>query len=140
MKHIKNIRLGNYDYSQNGYYYVTICSRLKQPVLESKRTIVEECIKSLEEIKGLTIDYYVIMSNHVHIIIQLQNCSFKLGEVVRRLKATASKKVGTKLWQPNYYEHVIRNEGALNKIRQYITNNPEAEKIKVEEFYSEKSR
>jgi len=94
----------------------------------------------LKDISGVLVDYYVIMSNHVHIIIKLENCSFKLGEVVRRFKATASKKVGTKLWQPNYYEHVIRNEDALHKIRQYIMDNPEKEKIKFEEFYSEKSR
>jgi len=31
------------------------------------------------------------------------------------------------IWQPNYYEHVIRNESALNKIREYIINNPDKE-------------
>jgi putative transposase len=29
-----------------------------------------------------------------------------------------------KLWQRNYYEHIIRNETELNKIREYIINNP----------------
>ena len=29
-----------------------------------------------------------------------------------------------KLWQRNYYEHIIRNEKKLNKIRGYILNNP----------------
>jgi len=33
-----------------------------------------------------------------------------------------------RLWQPNYYEHIIRNESALNKIREYIMNNPDKEK------------
>lgn len=31
---------------------------------------------------------------------------------------------GTKLWQRNYYEHIIRNEEELNQIREYIINNP----------------
>jgi len=34
----------------------------------------------------------------------------------------------TKIWQRGYYEHVIRNEKALNKIREYIMNNPDKEK------------
>jgi len=29
-----------------------------------------------------------------------------------------------KLWQRNYYEHIIRDENDLNRIRQYITDNP----------------
>ena len=39
------------------------------------------------------------------------------------------------VWQRNYYEHVIRNEKALEKIREYIINNPEVERLKFEEFY-----
>jgi putative transposase len=135
MKHIKNIRLSNYNYSQNGYYFVTVCSLLKQPILERNIETIKECIKSLGENSGITIDYFVIMSNHVHIIIILKNCGLTLGEIVRRFKATVSRKTGMKLWQPNYYEHVIRSEDALFKIREYITNNPEEEKIKFEEFY-----
>jgi hypothetical protein len=44
-----------------------------------------------------------------------------------------------KFWQRNYYEHVIRNEYALLKIREYIQNNPLAENIKFEEFYKDGS-
>jgi len=40
-----------------------------------------------------------------------------------------------KIWERNYYEHVIRNEKALQKIRQYIVNNPEIEKLNFEQFY-----
>jgi REP element-mobilizing transposase RayT len=31
---------------------------------------------------------------------------------------------GMRLWQRNFYEHIIRNDSDLNRIRQYITNNP----------------
>ena len=75
------------------------------------------------------------MPTHLHIIIVLQECKLKLGEIVRRFKALTSKESGVKLWQPNYYEHVIRNEMALRKIREYIMNNPLAERIQVEQFY-----
>ena len=88
-----------------------------------------------EKIKGLDIDYCVIMPTHLHIIFILEECELKLGEVVRRLKSLTSKRTGIKLWQPNYYEHVIRNERALNKRREYIANNPLTAEIEVEQFY-----
>ena len=135
MKSIKNIRIGNYDYSQNGYYFVTVCSHLNQPFLKTNRSSIEYAINETGNYEGVTIDYYVIMDNHIHSIIILENCALKLGEIVRRLKALASKKAGTQLWQPNYYEHVIRNEDALQRIRTYIENNPVVEKLKFEEFY-----
>ena len=75
------------------------------------------------------------MPTHIHLILILEQCEFKLGEVVRRLKAVTSKQSGIKLWQPNYYEHVIRNERALGKIREYIINNPLAERIEFTQFY-----
>jgi hypothetical protein len=37
-------------------------------------------------------------------------------------------------WQRNYYEHVIRNEKALMKIREYVQNNPTVEKIRFDQF------
>lgn len=50
--------------------------------------------------------------------------SYKLGEVITTLKSTASRDAGRSVWQPNYYEHIIRNKRALDKIRYYILNNP----------------
>jgi putative transposase len=137
MKRTKNIRLKEYDYASNGYYFVTICTNYRSPHLAGHtKNVVAQFIEHIsEEISGVSTDYYVIMPTHLHIILILQECEFKLGEVVRRLKAVTSKQSGIKLWQPNYYEHVIRNETALNKIREYIKNNPLAERIQFEQFY-----
>ncbi len=51
--------------------------------------------------------------------------------VIRSFKSAATKYINTMrgtpavpVWQRNYYEHIIRNEKSLNRIRQYITNNP----------------
>jgi putative transposase len=43
---------------------------------------------------------------------------------VRSFKSAVSKAVGRSIWQRNYYEHVIRNEDELNRIRDYIDDNP----------------
>ena len=54
-----------------------------------------------------------------------------LPEIVRALKTYSSRRInawrqtpGTKLRQRNYYEHIIRNDADLNRIREYIHNNP----------------
>ena len=137
MKSIKNIRLGEYDYTSDGYYFVTICMNYRIPHLTGHiEDVVAQFIEHIsEKIEGVNTDYYVIMPTLLHIIFVLQECKLKLGEVVRRLKAVTSKQTGIKLWQPNYYEHVIRDERALNRIRVYIMNNPQAEKIEFTQFY-----
>ena len=89
----------------------------------------------IDKTPGLSLDYFVIMPNHVHIIFILKQCLLPLGEVVRRFKAKVSHKFKMFIWQPNYYEHVIRNEKALNRIREYVVNNPQAEEIDFEQFY-----
>jgi len=52
-----------------------------------------------------------------------------LAVVIRTYKAavtTLCRRAGRDdfAWQRNYYEHIIRNEGELNRIRQYIIDNP----------------
>ncbi|MFH1504303.1 MAG: transposase [Candidatus Omnitrophota bacterium] len=137
MKNIKNIRLEHYNYRENGYYFVTVCANYKNNTLidETKNVVARFIEQVSEKIKGVKVDYYIIMPNHIHLILVLDNCRIKLGEIIRRLKAVSSKETGYRLWQPNYYEHIIRNEKALEKIREYIINNPEVERLKFEEFY-----
>lgn len=137
MKSIKNIRLKEYDYTSNGYYFVTICTNYRRHILTGHvKSVVAQFIEHFSKtISGVNVDYYVIMPSHLHIILVLQECALKLGEVVRRLKAATNRKTGIRLWQPNYYEHVIRNEKALQRIREYVVNNPAAETIEFKQFY-----
>lgn len=135
MKAIKSIRLKHYDYSQDGYYFVTICTNYHYAYLSDLQEEVTESIQKLNHIDGVTVDYFIVMSTHVHLIIILTECRLSLGEIIRRFKASASRETGIKLWQPNYYEHVIRNEKALFKIREYIQNNSLKEVIDLEQIY-----
>ena len=133
----KNIRLKYYDYKQDGYYFVTICCSNFQPNLEKYKKQAEEILQCLpERFSGLKIDYFVLMPTHIHAIFTFEKCRVSLGEVVRTYKSLVTKEVKAKnFWQRNYYEHIIRNEDALAKIREYIQNNPDVLKIKFEEFY-----
>jgi len=65
--------------------------------------------------------------------IQSRNSSRHHGlpEIIRAFKTFSSRRInqarstpGIPVWQRNYYEHVIRNEDDLNKIREYIITNP----------------
>jgi REP element-mobilizing transposase RayT len=54
-----------------------------------------------------------------------------IGSIVRGFKSAVSRKIKGldypllySIWQRNYYEHIIRNENELNRIREYIQNNP----------------
>ena len=133
----KQIRLKNYNYSQNGYYFVTICSHGKKPSCSQYEDIILRILNLLEiRFSGLKLDYYVIMPTHLHIILIFKGMKVPLGEVVRTFKALVTKESKQeKLWQRGYYEHVIRNEKALLKIREYIQNNPVVERIRFEQFY-----
>jgi len=117
----RSIRLPEYDYSQDGWYYVTLCV-LGNKCLFGKYTdgviqlyqygrIVEKCWKWLaQQYSYVHLDEYVVMPNHLHGII------IKQVNIIRNTP-------GRKLWQRNYYEHIIRNEEELNHIRQYIIDN-----------------
>ena len=132
----KKIRLSAYDYKSNGYYFVTAVSKLRQDLFLNKERLIENELKDLQsKTEGIKLDYFVIMPNHVHIIFILENSKLHLGEIVRRFKAKVSRSLSQNAWQANYYEHVIRNEAALAKIREYITNNPAELLLKFEQFY-----
>jgi putative transposase len=54
-----------------------------------------------------------------------------IGAIIRGYKSAVTTKInsedrlpGRKIWQRNYYEHIIRNDQALNRIREYIIQNP----------------
>ena len=54
-----------------------------------------------------------------------------LGTIIGSYKSAATKAInqsrgaaGAPVWQRNYYEHIIRDDADLNRIRQYIWDNP----------------
>ncbi|MDU1904706.1 MAG: transposase [Dysgonomonas sp.] len=77
---------------------------------------------------------FVIMPNHFHGIIEVrveQSPTLTLGDIICAFKSLTTKKVnqinntpGDKLWQRNYYEHIIRNSTSYMNIAKYIQSNP----------------
>ena len=93
------------------------------------------------------LDAFVVMPNHIHAVVVLDGdahaddveAGFKpsptgrhgLGEIVRAFKTFSARRVnaargtpGARVWQRNYYERIVRDEPELDRIREYIFNNP----------------
>ena len=107
----------------------------------------EEWLRSAEIRGEIALGEYVIMPSHVHGIVIIrdvgahghaplpvrtrQRSARSLGSFVAGYKGAATKRInvirgtpGHPVWQRNYYEHVIRSDEELNRIRQYIIDNP----------------
>lgn len=79
----KSIRLGEYDYSFPNWYYITICTHERKNlfgkinngkmILNEKGNVVEEEWMRTKELRRyVDLDYYVIMPNHLHGIIIIE--------------------------------------------------------------------
>ena len=131
----KKLRLQDYDYSTNGAYFLTVCTRQKQkllceiqvPVIEGDAPILTLTpvgaivAAATEKIPG--IDKYVIMPNHVHMIV-FQEDGKSIPTKIRLWKSVITSKCGMSIWQDSYYDHVIRDEKDYRIKWKYIDDNP----------------
>ncbi len=132
----KQNRLKGYDYSQNGVYFITICTVNKQKLLcnivgddahivpTKYGTVVEKFMKSMPGI-----DKYVIMPNHVHLIVNNENGAMwasppTVSQKIKSFKIMVTKTIGKPIFQRSFYDHVIRDEEDYLRIWEYIENNP----------------
>ena len=166
-QHRRSIRLRDYDYSQGGAYFVTICTQNRECLFgdvadgdmrlnDAGRMIQAVWDEIPTNYSGIETDEFAIMPNHIHgivIIVGATPCGrphtgqaqvlgqaqgpapttmLSLSDVMHRFKTMTTKRYtdGVKqfgwptfpgrLWQRNYYEHIIRNDDELNRIREYI--------------------
>ena len=175
---VESARLPGWDYAQAGWYFVTICTKNRERILgdvvDSQirlsnigEIVADEWVKTRELRPNVRLDEWVVMPNHIHGIIVIENeppgvvethCNASLrgnyknkfgpqrnnlSSIIRGFKSAATKRIHLSAspvfsWQPRFYDHVIRNENSLNKIRQYIANNPlkwELDKDNPENLY-----
>ncbi|UOO37521.1 transposase [Oscillospiraceae bacterium CM] len=148
----KKLRLPEHDYAQNGMYFITMCTKDRQnlfwdvgaiinrpqdiPTLSDYGIIAEKTLFEIpKRYPHVRVDKYVIMPNHIHLILHLDNTDLDGGriifapttvsKIIQQYKSTVTKEIGMPLWQKSYYEHIIRNEKDYNDIWQYIHTNPE---------------
>ena len=170
----KNNRLKGYDYSQEGRYFITICVKDRRQMLGSIDssevvgahtvppnnvrlsdigTVVDAAINSIgDAYEDVEVSKYVVMPNHIHIIIALNanngetvnvsdngggsgsgstlcsptsNTAPSISRIVKQYKEHVTKQIGFSLWQKSFYDHIIRDESEYQAICQYIDSNPE---------------
>ena len=134
-------RLKNYDYSSQGAYFITICTLDRKCILSrivggdaliAPQTNLTHCgeiaRKYIESMPG--IDKYVIMPNHIHLLIAIDGPmkasapTISVPNLIPSFKVLDSKEIGQSIWQRSYHDHIIRDEeDYLNHLR-YIENNP----------------
>ena len=163
----RSIRLKGYDYSQAGLYFITICTQNRECIFgeivdDGQGTMIcalneyggiaeKEWIKTSEMRSNIRLDVFVIMPNHMHGIIEINEISDGRGTmhraptveqfgkptsntiptIIRGYKSSVTKQInilrnqpGVPVWQRNYYEHIIRNEKSYDQISEYIQTNP----------------
>jgi len=146
MRERKKIRLRNYDYSKSGYYFITICTKNREEWVGKVKSGIMLLNKFGEiaknfwtEIPGhfedVKIDEFSIMPNHAHGINAFMHSlqdktKMLLSKIIQQYKASVTQKINNLQndipfqWQRSFYDHVIRNEIELSRIREYIQNNP----------------
>ena len=155
----KNIRLKEYDYSSNGAYFVTICSDSRKKIFWTKLEvelsknlmldelplselgqIAKDTIRVIENRFGISIDNYVIMPDHIHMLVSINSrleadqTKGDISTIVgvykslvtnRWLKICKDRHIQMgNIWQRSYYDHIIRNKQDYSETWKYIDKNP----------------
>ena len=144
----KHIRLKHYDYSTEGFYFITICgqNRVKyfgeiidgEFILNDAAYMIEKIwLQMLLRYPFILQHDYVLMPNHFHAIVEIKNkTNVCIGEIIGAFKSLTTNayikgvrennwiSFEKRLWQRNYYEHIVRNEASYIKLSKYIQNNP----------------
>jgi len=145
----KRLRLSGYDYAQPGAYFLTMCVQRRECLLgrvshgEMHLTeygkIAIDCWNTLpHHYPHVDLDAFAIMPNHVHGILFIRAglkpapTNKPITEIIRAFKTFSARKInqlrntpGSSVWQRNFYEHVIRDDLSLQRIREYIETNPQ---------------
>ena len=146
----KNNRLENFDYGKNGMYFITICTQNRRKILceivgggaldapkiklSEIGKIAEKHILSTNNIPEITVDKYVIMPDHIHLLLWVRDINGTskapsptnnlISHSISTLKRFINKDVGYNIFQRSYYDHVIRNQHDYDETWKYIDNNP----------------
>jgi len=127
-------RLKDFDYRGNYRYFVTVCTDRKKSFFVKNNHLIEKMIEFLHhtgEKQFFTVWVYCFMPDHLHLLVEGINEHSDLKKFMKDFKQRTGywymheeSSIGNKLWQPDYYEHVLRKEESTNEILRYILNNP----------------
>ena len=168
----KPTRLHYFDYNSSGAYFLTICTENRRNLLSRivggdvldapqsdvsyspKRIelsyygkIADKYINQLNDFyDDIKVDQYVIMRNHVHIILFVRADGASrtspptkqhstVSHFISTFKRFCNKEYGENIWQRHFNDHIIRNPKDYEKHIKYIHENPD--RWYFDELYSE---
>lgn len=139
-------RLTGFNYANPGYYLATACamnrihlfSRVRegQVLLQPIGSLIDEVLTdTMVSFGTMTLQDYVIMPNHVHLLVyvSLENEDHTVSELMKKLKGVSAARVRREallppglrsVWQKGFHDQVIRNDAHLDQVRKYIADNP----------------
>lgn len=148
----RSSRMKHFDYTSSGSYFITICSyqnrcTFSEVVADKVQLfpigrIIEFHWRAIPSLyHGVIIDEWVVMPNHLHGVLAMpeappsagksRNPRGSLGRLIGAFKGDVTKDVrrmlndpSVEVWQRGYWDSAIRNERALQNIREYIRKNP----------------
>jgi putative transposase len=142
----QHLRLPGFDYRQGESYFVTVCTKDRRCSLGSVRLDSVELSAlgrvargSVEEIEPhypfAKLHRYVIMPNHVHLLVQLQaengeHAERSVSTIISRFKYASTRKwhdaneSKEPIWQRSFHEVIVRSEKQFNAFGKYIDENP----------------
>ena len=156
----ESTRLRTWDYSDPGWYFVTICTNKRVPYFGRVngdqvelspigQIVAEELLRTAQVRPTVSLDVWRLMPDHLHLILVIEqsapssqtpqrgvsttgNARWKpdtLGSIINQFKAACTNRIRKAgytdfAWQARFYDHIIRNEIALDEIRHYIRYNP----------------
>ena len=149
----KSTRLKDFDYSSAGSYFITICTENRRKILSqivgvdvpgdpknvklfSYGIVADKYIKQMNEFyENITVDQYVIMPNHIHLLLFVRNDgsprtstptkqTSKIPHFVSTFKRFCNKEYGKNIWQRGFNDHIIRNGQDYDEHVKYIHENP----------------
>ncbi len=142
----KPTRLQDFDYSNNGYYFITICTHNKKHIFGCVdhnsirlntfgRIAAEEIDNIPRHYQSIEIPKYVVMLNHIHAIVAVNSTERSrpfpttIPTIMGLYKSGVSKRIhmyepDIDVWQRSFYDHIIRNENEYLRVWQYIDENP----------------
>ena len=132
----KSPRIPGYDYATPNYYFITICTHQKKCLfwtdhrLNRLGQIAYDAVMQIPaHFPKNWVDRFVIMPNHIHMILVVEPGGADTSVVVGSMKSHVTRQVhrlkpGLPVWQTSYHDHGIRSTERYQTILQYIETNP----------------
>ena len=124
-------RLPGFDYADPAHaYFLTMCARSGTPFTDER--LASEVVASLHWLRanrGLVIYAYVLMPDHLHLLVRPRRGDRTVGALIGAFKSFTTRQswdLGHRgaLWQPRFYDHVVDDHDEAIAIMRYILENP----------------